>query len=191
MDYIELKPRIEALLLASDKWVKIADLARVLVLPLEDAEAAVQEFGDELMNPERGIQLRRRAGEVRIEVKAPYVSLIGELFPERRPKPLSSQADEVLAVIAHTQPVSVQGVSDIREIDSAAVISSLAERGLIQRLKRLGPKRERLWKVSQRFLDLHNLTSVDEIFQEEVAERVFPGLTVQEPLTQEGECGPD
>ncbi len=135
----------------------------MLGLPVDEAEVAVQEFDDELMSLVRGIQLRRRGDAVRIEVKAPYVSLIGELFPERRPKPISDQADEVLAVIAYKQPISVKGTSDIRGIDSAAVITSLAERGLIQRLKQLGPNRERLWKVSQRFLDMHNLNRVEDL----------------------------
>jgi segregation and condensation protein B len=178
---MDVRPKIEALLVAADRWVKIADLARVLGLPVDEAEVAVQEFDDELMSLVRGIQLRRRGDAVRIEVKAPYVSLIGELFPERRPKPISDQADEVLAVIAYKQPISVKGTSDIRGIDSAAVITSLAERGLIQRLKQLGPNRERLWKVSQRFLDMHNLNRVEDLFKEDVAERVFPGLTTQGP----------
>ena len=146
----------------------------MLGLPLDETEAVVQEYEDDLLSLMRGIRLRRRA--VRLEVKALYVALIGELFPGRRPKPISDQADEILAAIAHTQPISVQGVSDIRGIDSAAVISSLAERGLILKLKRLGPNHERLWKVSQRLLDLHNLGSAEGIFKEEVVERVFPGL---------------
>jgi chromosome segregation and condensation protein ScpB len=77
------------------------------------------------------------------------------------------------------QPISVQGISDIRGVDSAAVVMNLAERGLIQRLKRLGPNRERLWKVSRRFLEMHSLNRVEEIFQEDVAARVFPRLTVE------------
>lgn len=181
MEYLELRPKIEALIHGSDKWVKIAEIARVLGVTLEETEALIKEFDSEFMDITRGIQLRRRGGEVRIEVKGPYVSLLGELDPTRRSKPISDQANEVLAVIAHTQPVSVQRVSDIREIDSAAVINNLAERGLIQRLKRLGPNRERLWKVSRRFLDMHNLNSIEEIFKEEVAERVFPGVMPHEP----------
>ena len=178
---MDVKPMIEALLVAADKWVRTEDLARVLGLKLHEADSALLEFGEELMAADRGIQLRRKGAAVRIEVKAPFVALIGELFPERRPKPISDQADEVLAVIAHTQPVSVQGVSEIRGIDSAAAIANLADRGLIRRLKRLGASRERLWKVSQRFLDMHNLNSVEEIYKEEVAERVFPGLVVTVP----------
>ena len=184
MEYTEVKPKIEALLVAADRWVKLTDLARVLVLPLEAAVSVLNEFEDELMGQDRGIELRRKGEAVRIEVKAPYVALIGELFPERRPKPITGQADEVLATIAHLQPVSVQGVSDIRGIDSAAVISSLAERGLIQRLKRLGENRERLWKVSQRFLDMHNLDQVEELFKEEVFEQVFPGLAPSDSGTR-------
>jgi segregation and condensation protein B len=175
----EILPKLEAMLVGADRWVKISDLAGVLGLALEEADDAIREFEAELLKQSRGIQLRRRAGTVRIEVKASYVALIGELFPKRRAKPISDQADEVLAVIAHMQPISVQGISDIRGVDSAAVVMNLAERGLIQRLKRLGPNRERLWKVSRRFLEMHSLNRVEEIFQEDVAARVFPRLTVE------------
>ena len=51
--------------------------------------AALREFEEELLAQDRGIQLRHKGAAVRIEVKAPYVALIGELFPERRPKPIS------------------------------------------------------------------------------------------------------
>lgn len=158
--------------------MKIADLTRDLMLPLEEMEAVLQEFEDEFLDPTRGIQLRRRGRAVRIEIKGPYIFLIGEFFQERRSKPICDQSNELLAVIAHTQPVSVQGISDIRGIDSAAVTSSLAESGLRQRSNRLGPKREWLWKVSQRFLELHNLNSAEKIFEEKVEEWVFPGLKV-------------
>jgi segregation and condensation protein B len=178
---MEVKPKIEAMLVAADKWVKIADLARVLGLSSEETEDALLEFDSELISADRGIQLRRKGEAVRIEVKAPYVALIGELFPERRPKPITSQADEVLAVIAYCPEISIQGVSEIRKVESAAVIASLAERGLICRLKRLGPNRERLWKVSRRFLDMHNLDRNADIYKDEVAERVFPGLVATGP----------
>ena len=94
--------------------MKIADLTRDLMLPLEEMEAVLQEFEDEFIDPTRGIQLRRRGRAVRIEVKEPYIFLIGEFFQERRSKPICDQSNELLAVIAHTQPVSVQGISDIR-----------------------------------------------------------------------------
>jgi segregation and condensation protein B len=173
---IELKPKIEAMLVGADRWVMIADLARVLGLTIDETKTALKEFEDELMGQDRGIQLHRRGKDVRIEIKAPYVALIGELFPERRPKPFTDQANEVLAVIAHFQPVSIKDVSDTRGVDSAAVMTTLAERGLIKRLKRRGENREGLWEVSQRFLEMHNLTRVDEIFEDGVAARVFPDV---------------
>lgn len=178
---MNVTPKIEAMLVAADRWVKIADLARVLGLSSKEIEDALLEFDSELMAADRGIQLRRKGEAVRIEVKAPYVALIGELFPERRPKPITSQADEVLAVIAYCPEISIQGVSEIRKVESAAVMASLAERGLIYRLKRLGPNRERLWRVSRRFLEMHNLERDADIFKDEVTERVFPGLVATRP----------
>src|ERR1035441_10244146 len=145
---LDLKPKIEALLVAADKPVELSGLARCLGVSIEEVVAVLEELEGELMSQERGFQLHRRAGTIRIEVKAPYVALIGELFPERKAKPLSSQALEVLAVIALKQQISTQGVTDIRTFDSSAVIANLAQRGFIQRLKVRGEHRERLWKVN-------------------------------------------
>jgi segregation and condensation protein B len=180
----ELMARIEALLVAADKPVAIAALARCLAVPIEEVDAVLRTYEEELTSRARGFQLRRSAGAVRIEVKSPYVPLIGELFPERRPKPLSSQAREVLAVIALKQPIPTQGVSDIRGFDSSAVIVNLAERGLIQRLKTRGERGERKWKVTQRFLDTFNLDRVEDLYRDEVFERTFPELA--EPAGETG-----
>ena len=175
----ELMAKIEALLVAADKPVEIAALARCLGVPIEEADAVLGAYEEELMSQTRGYQLRRRAGTVRIEVKAPYVPLIGELFPERKPKPLSSQAREVLAVIALKQPIPTQGVTDIRGFDSSAAISNLAEQGLIRRLKTRGEHGERKWKVTQRFLDFFNLDRVEDLYKDEVFELAFPELAAE------------
>jgi segregation and condensation protein B len=172
----ELMAKVEALLVAADKPVEVAALARCLAVPIEEVDAVLRAYEEELLSQARGCQLRRRGGTVRIEVKAPYVPLIGELFPERRPKPLSSQAREVLAVIALKQPIPTQGVTNIRGFDSSAAIANLAEQGLIRRLKTRGEHGERKWKVTQRFLDTFNLDRVEDLYKEEVFERTFPEL---------------
>ncbi len=179
----EVKAQLEAILIGAGRWLKLDDLARALRLSRAETVEVLERFEEDLMNQVqlRGIQLRRRAQTVRVELKPAYVPLLGEAIPEFRPKPISDQADEVLAVIIHLQPISTSGVTEIRGIDSAAVVTNLAERGMIQRRERLGQNRERLWKVSQRFLDLHHLDKVEDIFKEGVMERVFPGLAVQSP----------
>jgi segregation and condensation protein B len=167
----ELMAKIEALLVAADKPVEIAALARCLAVPIEEVDVVLGAYAEELLS-----QLRRSAGTVRIEVKPPYVPLIGELFPERKAKPLSSQAREVLAVIALKQPIPTQGVTEIRGFDSSAAIANLAERGFIRRLKTRCEHGERKWKVTQRFLDAFNLDRVEDLYKDEIFERTFPEL---------------
>ncbi len=66
----ELKPKIEALLVASDRPVSIAALAACLGVTEDEADEALREFEADLLGADRGIQLRRRPHGVRIETKA-------------------------------------------------------------------------------------------------------------------------
>lgn len=170
----ELLAKIEALLVAADRRVTVSELARCLVLSNEEVEAVLRTYEEGLLAQDRGYQLQRKAGKVRIEVKTPYAALVGELFPERKSKPTSSQAREVLAAIARKQPISTQGVTNIREINSSSVISTLAQQGFIRSLKTRGEHHERKWKVTQRFLDAFDLDRAEDLYKDEVFARVFP-----------------
>jgi chromosome segregation and condensation protein ScpB len=56
----ELKPKIEALLIAAGCAVTLEALARCLEVSVDEAEEAVREFALDLLGADRGIQLRRR-----------------------------------------------------------------------------------------------------------------------------------
>ena len=71
----ELKAKIEALLVASDRAVTIEALAQCLEVSEDEADEALREFEADLMAADRGIQLRRRPHGVRIETKPQYTGL--------------------------------------------------------------------------------------------------------------------
>ena len=82
---------------------------------------------------------------------------------------LSLQALETLAVIAYKPPVTVPVISDIRGVDSSAVIGTLLERKLITTAGRKAVVgRPMLYKTSKDFLlrfglnDLGELPSLEE-----------------------------
>ena len=135
----ELKPKIEALLVASDRPVSITALAACLGVTEDETDEALREFEADLLGADRGIQVRRRPHGVRIETKAQYADLIGRLLPERRPKPITSQALETLAIIALKQPVSTGDINAIRGIESAGTVETLQNRRLIALRHALGP----------------------------------------------------
>ena len=94
-------------------------------------------------------------------------------MPERRPKPNTAQALETLAIVALKQPVSTGDINAIRGIESASTIQTLLDRKLIARSARLGPRRERIWRTTQLFLDAYGLASLDELYQQGRMEEVF------------------
>jgi segregation and condensation protein B len=172
----ELKPKIEALLVATNRPVAIQALARCLGVSEEEVDAALQEFESDLLGADRGIQVRRRPHGVRIETKPQYAGLIGRLLPERKAKPMSSQALETLAIIALKQPVPLADINAIRGIESAGTVQTLSNRKLIARTARLGPRREKIWRTTQLFLDTFGLASLDELYKEGRMEQVFASV---------------
>ena len=172
----ELKPKIEALLIASDRPVTIQALALCLSVGEDEVDAALQEFEADLLAADRGIQLRRRPHGVRIETKPQYADLIGRLLPERKVKPITSQALETLAIVALKQPVSTGDINAIRGIESAGTVQTLRNRKLIARSPRLGPRRERIWRTTQLFLDTFGLASLEDLYKEGCMEKVFASV---------------
>ena len=176
MDTADLKPIIEGLLVAADRPVAEAALAGALGVAGDELDAALRDFALDLAAADRGVQLRRRGGAVRLEIKAPIVPLVWKLFPERAPRPKTPEMREVLAVVVHTQPVSTRAISDIRGVNSSATIELLFERGLIARRSKRGKHGVRLWHTTQRFLDEFGLERPEDIFKEDKGREVFPEI---------------
>ena len=187
----ELKARIEALLIASDRAVTVLALAQCLNVTEDEVDEALREFEADLLGADRGIQLRRRPHGVRIETKPKYADLIGRLLPERKAKPLTSQALETLAIVALKQPVTTGDINAIRGIESAGTVQTLRNRKLIVRSARLGPRRERIWRTTPLFLDTFGLASLDELYKEGRMEEVFASVYSAEMGAGEGEAFSD
>jgi segregation and condensation protein B len=181
----ELKPKIEALLVATNHPVAIQALARCLEVSAEEVDAALREFESDLLGADRGIQVRRRPHGVRIETKPQYAELIGRLLPERKAKPMTSQALETLAIIALKQPVPLADINAIRGIESTGTVQTLWNRKLIARTARLGPRREKFWRTTQLFLDTFGLASLDELYKEGRMEQVFASVYSGELVREE------
>lgn len=183
----ELKAKIEALLVASDHAVKIESLAQALEVTEDEADEALREFEADLLAADRGIQLKRRPHGVRIETKPQYTELIGRLLPERKPKPITAQALETLAIVALKQPVTTGDINAIRGIESAGTIQTLRNRKLIARSAHRGLRRERIWHTTPLFLETFGLASLDDLYKKGRMEEVFASVYCGEAHTAEGE----
>ena len=169
----ELKAGIEALLVAAGRAVSIAALARCLGVSEDALNEALHTFEADLQTAGRGIQLQRGPRGIRIQTKPLYAALIGQLQPERKTRPISSQALETLAIVALRQPVSTADINAIRGIESVGAIQTLRSRRLIARSARTGTRRERFWRTTRLFLETFSLASLDDLYKEGRMEEVF------------------
>jgi segregation and condensation protein B len=173
METWQLKARIEALLIGLDRPATMQAMAQCLGVSEQELDAALEEYEADLMAADRGVQVRHLPHGIRLEMKPEFADLIGRMIPEKRPKPISSQALETLAIVALKQPVSIGDVNAIRAIESAGTMQTLRRRKLIARAAPLGHKREKLWRTTPLFLETFGLASLDELYQEGRKEQIF------------------
>ena len=191
---MSLKAKVEAIIYAAEEPVTLNELASLLKDPvlaelaakgagndpgdekeqLKTVKACLTGVIDELISDcasaDRGMEIRQIAGGYRMATKPEHhdvvVSFAKSLKPPVR---LSLQALETLAVIAYKQPVTAPEISEIRGVDSSAVLATLLDRKLITTAGRkqvIG--RPILYKTSKEFLlrfglkDISELPSVEE-----------------------------
>ncbi len=96
--------------------------------------------------------------------KSVYGDIVRRALEIRKNQPLSKAALEVLAIIAYNQPTTRAFVEKVRGVESPSVVSTLAEKGLIEECGRLDtPGRPVLYATTPVFLRTFGLSSIDEL----------------------------
>lgn len=164
MDIIELAPALEAILFASGEPVPTARLSLVLGISEEDVLTTAKKLGDYYEENSRGIRLLHLGKTLQLCSAPEFAKLISRVIEHRAAPRLSPSALEALAIIAYFQPVTRAYVEQVRGVDSAYTVSSLAEKGLIEPAGRLdAPGRPTLYRTTEAFLRVMGVSSLDEL----------------------------
>jgi segregation and condensation protein B len=133
METNELRAALEAILFVATDPVSIDDLAAAF--PDEGREAVVAQLDeirktiDEHLS---GFVLEQTAGGWRLATRAEHDPILKKYFSKKGENRLSLAALETLAIIAYRQPMTAPEISDIRGVNSTAVIRTLLERRMIR-----------------------------------------------------------
>jgi segregation and condensation protein B len=128
----ELKAVIEALIFASPDPLTPKTLFKLLESePREDVEASLAALMADYEH-RRGLHLVEVAGGYQIVTRPEFHEWVRRLFHERRTQKLSVQALETLAVVAYKQPITAPEITEIRGVNTSAVLATLLERHLIK-----------------------------------------------------------
>ena len=166
MEQDSLVLRVEALLFASNKPLKAADL---LSLFEEDTQPTREEMVQAIERlqtfyQDRSISLMETASGFQFKVKADYASGLGRLWEERIPR-YSRALLETLAIVAYRQPVTRGDIEAIRGVTvSPSILKTLLDREWIRVIgAREVPGKPVLYATTKSFLDYFSLRSLDQL----------------------------
>ena len=134
MEPQELRATIEAILFLSNEPVRTEDLAEAFAEEggLEAVIAQIDEIKRILEANIGGFMLEQAGGGWRLATRAEHQPTLKKYFDRKGQNRLSLAALETLAIVAYRQPITAPEVSDLRGVNSNAVIRTLLERHMIR-----------------------------------------------------------
>lgn len=167
----ETPAALEAILFACGSPVPYDRLCEILgITPegLREAAAILKEkYSDDR---ESGIQLITVESAYQLCTKAYVAEYVKKALELRKAPPLSKASLEVLAIIAYNQPVTRSFIEMVRGVDSASIVASLVDKGLVTERGTLdAPGRPTLFGTTDAFLRCFGLESIDDLPKNELA----------------------
>lgn len=167
MNKRQLKPILEAAILAADKPLRVSQMKKLFENSGDIPDTThLREALDELQQDcrGRGVELKEIASGYRYTVRLEYAEHVSALWEERPPK-YSHALLETLALIAYRQPVTRADIENVRGVSvSSYIIKTLSERGWIKVIgHKEVPGRPALYATTNELLDYFNLKSLNEL----------------------------
>lgn len=171
-DMFELVRVCDAILAVAGEPVSAETLAAAAggEITVVDVEAAIAALQARYGADESGLVLEKVAGGWRLATRPELDGVLRSYLGVRSRTRLSQAALETLSIVAYRQPVTLPEISFVRGVNSAGVVRTLVERGLVKvsgRKKVVGTPL--LYRTTREFLvhfgldDLSALPSLEEI----------------------------
>ena len=168
MAAVNVKPVVEAIVMAADAPVSLERLVKLL----ED-EGGSGPSRDVLRNvlaeleadyAERGVELVEVASGFRFQARAVYADRVARLWEERKPR-YSRALLETLALVAYRQPITRGEIEHVRGVAvSSNIMRLLLERDWVRVVgHRDVPGRPAVYATTKEFLDYFGLKSLAEL----------------------------
>ena len=168
----KILPALEALLFSSPGPVKKKELADILEATPQAVEEAIGILREAADVKERGVGLEEVGGGWRFVTRPEFDSLLRKFHEVTERSRLSLAALETLAVIAYRQPITLPEIQEVRGVNSASVLNTLLEKGLVSTAGRKAVVGTPfLYKTTPDFLVRFGLNELEELPKpEELAE---------------------
>lgn len=158
------KSIIESMLFAAGRVVKTTELAAILEMTPSDIDTVMQSLKDDCIASSRGIEVIKVEDGYQLTTKKEHYEYIVQLFDNRAKPSLSAAALEVLSIVAYNPKITRAEIESIRGVNSDGTFYRLMEYHLIEESGKLdAPGRPTTYKVTEDFLKMFGLSSLDEL----------------------------
>lgn len=161
-----MQPVIEAILYtAGEAGVALNDFAQLLNISPAAMRQQLAIFAQGLADDSsRGLMVQSADDRYFLLTKPEYAAALKQYFAGPPHAGLSNAALEVLAIIAYQQPITRLEIDEVRGVQSAGALTTLASRQLIKEAGRKdAPGRPILYATTPFFLDYFGLHTLDDL----------------------------
>ena len=152
------------LFVVGDDGLTLDQIVELLEINEEDALNIVGILRKRYEGDEYGIQLSFLGKTFKLTTKKEHRDYYQKLIENPSTNTLSQAALETLAIIAYNEPITVQGVDEIRGINSREMIRRLIAKGFVKEAgKSEGLGHATTYATTRDFLDYFGLSSKDEL----------------------------
>lgn len=167
MEADRLRALVEAIVMTARTPVTCEAIVEAVTdasIPSDAVEAVLESIRTEWESDDRGVRLERVAGGWRAVTPAALDAELRAFHGLQQRQRLSQAALEVLAIVAHRQPVTQPEINFIRGTNSSAVLRTLLDRGLIRMAGRKAVVgKPFLYRTTKEFLVHFGLDRIEEL----------------------------
>jgi segregation and condensation protein B len=155
---------VEAVLMVAVEPVPPGLLAELLEVSTDVVEAAADELIESCRAGNRGFEVARIAGGLRVQSHPDLASYVERFANVGVSSRLSAAALETLAIVAYKQPVSRAQIAALRGVNVDGVVRLLDHRGYIAPVGRAsGPGQAVLYATTDAFLERLGLDRLEQL----------------------------
>ncbi len=140
-------------------WIRGVSPAEVTQLAAE-LQREYETFGS-------AFRVHQKNNQLQLVLAKEYEPVRDSFYGEVRKARLSQPAIDVLAIVAYHQPVDRERVNALRGRDCGAILNQLVKRKLLAAAKGEQQPAVKLYRTTERFLELFQLESLDDLPQTE------------------------
>ena len=131
----------------------------------EEIEELGDELNEEYIRDGNAFEIISEKGGFKMALKEEFANVRNKFYGKIKDAQLSQAAIDILSVIAYKQPVDRESIESLRGRSCGGILNQLVRRELIsfERSSEKGQGRKKIYRTTDRFLEIFGLDSIDDL----------------------------